>query len=418
MVVPSNVVFVWVGTNAGVPAGWSRDTAFDGKYVLGASVGGGGGATGGNATHAHTVVDHTHTSAATHLHTIVLNAASTFRLPAAGVGKPATTTHAHASFNSANNNTTLESTSVTLQGANNAPPYYEVIFIKSGGTDDVPNNAVAFLDNSTVPAGWTAYASGTNVFWKGAGTGAGAGGTGGSATHSHSESALTPHIHNQATHTHASVNSGATKTVGAAGGSTTLTIALGTHVHATSLNGGGSGDVGGINVTTQNANGQPPYKNLYAIQNTSGGELLTSTIIGLWTSTVGSIPTNWARVSGMDDYFLHNATNSGDIGGTGGANQHTHTADTHGHTGLSHNHTATIGSGSTIGFDDGIFTAVSDRDHTHTATVGNATPTYNNTIVTVNNNTSKDNYPPYVEVLFIKYTAPVISYNGQVMVFV
>lgn len=158
--IPANVIGIFdTGT---LPSGWTRYAAMDGNYLRGYS----DNATGGSATHTHTVTAAAVTSG---------NAAKI--LSDSGSGGAASTDLAH----------TLPATNTDLTAANNAPQYLEVIFAynSSGGDTTIPNGLIAMFD-TTLPGGWAAVSNSapwTNSFLKGAAT---YGGTGGANTdHNH-----------------------------------------------------------------------------------------------------------------------------------------------------------------------------------------------------------------------------------------
>lgn len=399
--VPADILFAWPNSVATIPTGYTRETSLDTKYVLGADASGDGGATGGQTTHTHSVTDHTHTSAATHNHTVGSLGGNTGQNTPFGTGAASSSTHTHTGGTSGSTSATVSTDSITLAAESNDPPYTEVIWIKSNGTNDVPSSAWAFYDDASLPTNW-AIQNG-NKFLKGAAASGDGGSTGGSLdSHSHTESGT--HTHTQAAHTHTGFNSGTA--VGSANyGGTGAAFSARLHTHSISFVSGGSGSTGSAQVTTQNSDGQPPFYKLAVIENQTGGDDLPTGVIGVWLGTAASIPEGWERVTAMDTYFLKGAANTGEIGNTGGADQHTHTADAHTHTGYTHTHTAnttdntTKPGGQTVGPAQ-----AAANGHGHSKTVSSETPTYNNTVVTIANNTSQTNYPEYVKGIFIKYT--------------
>src|SRR3990172_4317138 len=60
MIAP-NVIIIWPGTNASIPAGFSRETSLDDKYPKATADGVDPDVTGGTATHTHTSPAHAHT---------------------------------------------------------------------------------------------------------------------------------------------------------------------------------------------------------------------------------------------------------------------------------------------------------------------------------------------------------------------
>lgn len=373
MAVALGITLFHVGTNASVPTAFPRNTDFDGRYVLGAAASADGGATGGSATHSHP-------NASNHLHLITFSADGAGADATSGTIKLPKQAHTHAAFNSAN-------TAVVFGAASNDPPYREVIFVKSNGTSDVTNGLCAFYEDATLPTNWNELDGNggrpdyRNKFLKGAATGADAGASGGT---------LDAHSHNS-DHVHASVNSPISAgTVRAGGSATTFANA---HYHETSLL--------SASANVQNADGTPPYRKMMAIQNNTGGADTPNNLIGIWDLLLGDIPADWAEVTGQREKFLKTASGSGEIGTTGGADQHNHTCTAHNHIG------AEAGPSSTADIDDYPRDVnASSAGHVHGATIGNAT-------VTVANNTAKSNYPLYRTAIFIKYTKPPLSFFSR-----
>lgn len=368
MAIPQDITYVWPGTHASIPAGFVRNTTPDGKYVLGASIGNDGGSTGGSATHVHP-------NASTHSHTFAGGAGIGSTTVPIGIAKGMTTvTHAHASLAS-------NVTATTFGTASNDPPYHEVIYIKSSGTNDVPAGVGAWFDD-TLPTNWNESDGGgsrpdlRNLYLKGAGTGADSGATGGS---------LDAHGHTS-NHGHASKLSGkpSVTSLGPAN-SGTRSLATGLHTHAVTLN--------TASANVNNADGQPPYYKLVTAINETGGEDKPLNMIALWFLLETNIPSEWERFASIDDNFLKSASGVGEIGNTGGS-------DTHVHTCAAHNHGSTAGTGAGIvkeWFSPVI--SLSTQAHTHVWTIGNAT-------ISVPANVSKANYPSYVTGIFIKYVGP------------
>lgn len=410
MAVPANVVFIWTGTHAAIPAGWTRDTDFDEKYVVGADTGNDGGTTGGSATHTHTSPAHTHTQNS-HTHPVSLTTPATAAIPYSlgGITQIASAFHSH-SGTSASVTAVNQNATVTVNTASNDPPYYEVIFLKSNGTNDIADDMIGIWDTATPPANWQ-ECNGTSSspdlrgkFLQGAAAAGDAGGTGGSSdSHTHTTVA---HNHTQNSHTHGS----ATSNTGS--GSVLRSTAIGlpntnrlSHTHTFSL--------AAATATNQTAtptmssdDGQPKFKMYLFIQNQTGGDDLPDGIIGMWKSTAASIPANWSRFAALDDYFVYG--NSASIGDTGGSKTHGHTGVAHTHTQISHTHTiGKQGAASTSTYlQSGFFSlAHPTYKHTHSSNLVTGTVATNqNTNITVNDCTSEAAYPPYIEVIFIEHT--------------
>jgi len=409
MIVPENIIFVWSGSNGSIPTGWTRETSYDGKYVLGLSGGASVGDTGGAETHNHTVDDHTHTQNA-HNHGVSGGAGSGSENSPSTGSSMIIILHTHISRPSFNATAVNQNASVTLNATSNDPPYHEVIFIKSDGTNGFANSMIGFSDLGSLISGW-ALCDGTaptpdlrNKFLQGALAGSDAGGTGGSSdSHTHTETAT--HNHTQNSHTHTNRNSrpgnGATEK---RTGSTAPTKALATHRHLVAISTNTATNQVS-SVTLQNDDAQPTFRKLAIIQNNTGGDSLVHGLMGLWGSPVASIPNSWVQDSDMDGFFLKGANVLGEIADTGGGDQHTHTADAHTHTQDSHAHTGSGGAPTLVDNSGFGMTAsgVASNTHTHVWTVGGTVAVNQNTIVTVNNNTAESNFPPHIVSVFVKF---------------
>ena len=366
--VPESLIFMWQGSNASIPANWERETDLDG-YYLHAAIGDTAGTTGGSANHTHTESAHYHTfTAGASSGTITKDTGVELKKPCAEVN------HTHSSTNS---NTATE----TLATANNTPSYYTVIFIKPSDANraGVPADAWAFWDDdSTVATGWTADAAANSRLIKAAAAAADGGGTGGdNGSHTHSASAA---------HTHAAKNSASETGSNYRSGSDGAAA----HTHSVSLNSGSGAD-------TLSGTGFPAYDTLAIIENDTGGESLPSGLIGLYLGLIADIPANWSQKTITNGYDMLMGTGTiGNIGTTGGAR-------THGHTGQDHKHTPTAGAASAVvGVNTVGLSSKASAGHTHTWTIGDTTPTISDT-------TARQHYPSYIEVILLKYTAPVVT---------
>jgi hypothetical protein len=412
MAIPNLLIYLWAGADSGWPAGFSRYTALDSRYVRGANAGSGGGGTGGFATHNH--VDPGHTPVQnSHTHTFSGGATST----AENFGEIGTTlsskTHSHASATSAAATTTNNSAVATFSAVANDPPYLKLIFIQSDGTaTGIPNNAIAYTDQAST-TGWTTYASLANAYVLGSVAAAAGGGTGGAATHTHSSAAS--HTHTQNSHTHAATNSSsASATTGAGTSDGPVNMPQKSHRHSVTL-GATTGSNNSTSPTLDSANGEPPFVKLLPIQNTSGGFSFPTKHIALWAGSVASIPANFALCDGTGGTvdtrgkWIKGAASSGEIGTTGGATTHTHTGTCQptqaGHT---HTPTATDPSYVIIPNAPDIETYATDL-HTHTWTASTDTATNQSFALALTALSAGDHYPVYTDVLYIQYTAPITS---------
>ena len=408
MPVANNIIFPYLGTHAGIPTGYTRETTLDSKFIKGASSGNNPNSTGGAATHTHTspTSAHTHTLN-THNHTITLAAGSGSKETGSTAQNAIKFDHVHPTANTSSTaNGSLGATTVSYGAVSNNPPYVEVIYIKSQGTHDIPDDGVIIRNDSTTRTGFNVCdgTNGTtdlrNKYLKGAGTGANAGGTGGSTTNIHP---LT-HTHSVATHTHSSVTipavSSPTRYASGAAGNE---VANYTHDHSATPD-AATDVLDSVSVTCAETV-EPGYYKLYTIQNISGGYKVPDRgDIAIYLGTLASIPTGWKIVSSMYDKYLKVANTSGEIGNTGGSNTHTHTNNSHAHTG-SHSHTVpSVGHTSVYANSGGgsFFASAPPQAvvTTHTASSNSANTTYSSSTTSAD---SSSNEPEYVTVAFVEY---------------
>jgi hypothetical protein len=404
--VPQNVILFWFGANASIPAGWSRETSLDSKFIAGAADGVNPGGTGGSATHTHTVIDHTHTQNS-HTHSISL-ATHTPSLTGANTSGNVVTSHSHTASKS--HTATNQNASVTLDAASSEPTYRTAIFVKSAGTHDVPAGVVGLFNSNTPPTGWY-LCDGNNStpdmnakYVKGAAGSGDGNSTGGASTHTHTNTA---HNHTQDSHGNAETansNTGGSATYG----SSVSNGSQVNHYHVVTLT-GQTATNNTASVTINSANTEVVRRALAFVQNNTGG--LKNSLIGVWIGTLASIPTHWYLCNGsngtpdMRSYFVLGTT--GATGGTGGNNGHNHTATAHTHTQNAHTHTVSVGSasGDTAKYTSSSLTRPATTGHSHTGTDGGATATNQDTTVTVA--TTTDTRPAFYEVAFIQYIEPV-----------
>lgn len=381
----AGIIIAWVGTNASIPANWTRVTALDGRFVKQiATSSTAPGATGGATTHDHPYPQHS-----THTFTAHNHAGSWGNSPN-NVGQPlnsnntaqvngidANATHAHASSSvNAPSITTGNNSAVNTATAVNDPNHVTVIFIKAGGgVRDIPLNGVMWF-NGAAPTGFAVYAALANRLMKGAAGGADGGTSAGTTTHTH----VSP------SHNH-SLTAGHTHVVSLdAGGVDTLVnseITAGprsTHTHSLATSGGPSVEPTVDNNTETSDNGyfDPPWQKMRAIQKT-GSAGIVSRVIGMWDGALAAIPPDWKLCDGANGtpnlcqgLFVRAASTDGEVGNTGGVTTHTHVAGaghTHASSG-SHTHSVTtISSASLINpnltYGQSATFAVVPSTHTH-----------------------------------------------------
>lgn len=364
--VPSGVIIAWPSTNASIPTGYSRATAYDGRFVkMIATSGTNPGTTGGatshshssGGTHTHSVPDHTHASPTTslgtnHDTTDNSNGANVYTFPwNAGA-------HSHSLSIASAGGSTSGTASPDLASTITEPQYLTVIFIKSDGSKGVPANALGYF-NGAAPTNFSAYANGANNLWKGAAAAADGGGTGGTNSHTHTVNShshsTTPPAHGHAVSTGA-YNSGSHTSDGDNLQQNQAPGTTHTHTNANTPNGTAGGGTSGANTDTS-ASGDmtPAWYKVLTIQNTSGvTQPPPSGFIALWDGIIASIPTKWVICDGTggtpnlsNGKYTRGANGPGEVGATGGGS-HTHgssSGHTHSGDGSSHSH----GSGTTGG---------------------------------------------------------------------
>lgn len=415
MPIASGVIVAWPSTAASIPAGWTRETNLDSKYLRGAAAAANADLTSvfGTATHNHTSPAHTPIQNS-HTHTFSAGAnkgGTTVDADVLNVAK-ARQTHAHSSKTSNSATGTNNSVTITVDATSNDLSFVSAIFIKSDGTPTgIPNGAYAFFESDTLPTGWTRTAG--DAYLKGAAAAGDGGGTGGSNSHTHTSPA---HTHTQNPHSHASLASSASTqfNFGDSGGG--VSIALDAHDHDVSLN-NATPTNNSVTTTIDSASAEPVFKKINLIVNGLGSANLPDSVVAIWGGTHASIPTDWSRVTGMDGNFAKHANANGEsLVTTGGSATHNHTASSCQPTQVAHNHTSTANTtNGTAAFNNtgaGAAVTASTDTHTHTWTIGNTTATNQACAVTIDACSSEANYPVHAKVIFIKYTSPSLP-SGQ-----
>lgn len=418
--IPAGIILIWTGTHAGIPSGWSRETALDDKYpkAWGAVAPNN---IGGAASHTHTSPAHSHTMAS-HSHLVTTHGACN----QFGDG-PAGGTELQHGYHSHNNvpvagvsGGDLSSVTSTYDTFANDPAYYKVIFIKSATPAVFPTSAVCLYSGSSIPTNYY-ECNGSNStpdlrsrFLKGASTGANAGTTGGTTTNVH---ALT-HTHTESAHSHSHRIEGYASNGGIrgpGGGGNRLEYP---HTHTYTLNSNSAGSISGSVSLTTTETVEPAYKKLIALQKNASG-ILVKGIIGLWLGSTSSLPRGWVVCDGnnntkdMRDKFLKIGASTAEINATGGSNTHTHSAQGHTHTGGNHTHsgnnTDNHSSQMTQRTEGGSESVTDDSNAYHQInTVGYSTVSWNATNTTAN---SSDNQPAYRTVAYIQLDK--LTYGGS-----
>lgn len=338
MKIQNGVIFIWSGTHAGIPSGWSRVNALDdGIFPKGTAASTNPNTTGGATTHTHTSPTHTHTADA-HTHVITIAATTSTGTAASGSGQPSI--HSHTCPTSgAVSSFTCDSPAATYGAFSNNPPFYSVIYI-------TPTTSVGFIPAGVIGLADAAAPDGFNIcdgtlstpnlvdkYLNGATTGANAGTTGGSTTNTHTLS----HVH-VTSHGHAAVTTGtpSANTIATSGSGT---VPASNHTHSVTLPAPGSNNSSIDNVTlgASAETVEPAYTKLLAIQ-AAANSIIPKGIIAMWLGTLAAIPNGWILCDGtggtidMRDRHLKITGTVGAVGATGGSNTHTHAAQSHGHT--------------------------------------------------------------------------------------
>lgn len=417
MAVDANIIALFLGANASIPANWSRETALDGKHLKGLPDNTTNpGTTGGNATHTHTSPAHTHTITS---HTHQIGGASWTPNAVTASSGTATGIHSHGAGTSGAPSANTEGDgTVTLNATSNDPAYVTAIAIKSDGSTNFPNGCLLLYNNLVAPAGWS-LCDGNNgtvdlsaKYIKIAGAGADGNGTGGSNTHTHTNSA---HNHTYNSHTHAGTTA---NTAGSYGSSGSRTLAV-NHNH-TYTSGAATDTSTSDAVTIDTVALEPPYVTFAYIKNTSGSSSLVNGLIAIWIGLLANIPANWALCDGnagrpnlLVKFVRGTTTSIGDNGGNTAV--HAHTPSAHGHTHTGHVHAGSSnGPSATGGKVTGTGQRGANGSHTHTLTCDSVAPVIANATITLDAlaNTGLQ-LPEYYEVAYIQYTAPADTYQPR-----
>lgn len=409
VLIPRGIVFPWIGANASIPSDWARYTSLDGKYPKGAATGNPGGVSGGSPTHSHSSPAHSHTLNA-HTHTYDLSSGPTtgngMDPSASGAKEAISDTHTHfGNTSGAANGGTTSSDAITYGAVSNDPPYYTVIFIQAGLSSSIPDNMIGFYDaDPTSISNWykcdgnNSTPNLTDKHLKGAAPGADSGDTGGSTTNIHDIS----HTHTPTAHTHDSALSVVGN--GTIGGGGLANAVIYNHQHASTLDAVSQQINAHSGTLTTAETVEVLHKKLLALQKKTGG-LKFQGLIGLWPSTIASIPAGWSIYADMEGHYVKITNTLGDVLDAAGANTHTHAAQSHSHTGNgSHTHTGASAAHVNHG------SILSDASNSnHRVVAGSAHAVSNVSSVTANYasaNTTADsssNEPEYLTCIFIKF---------------
>lgn len=405
---PPNAIIPFDGNHADIPAGFTRETNFDGRFPKGTSSS--WGTTGGSDTHTHTAT-HTHTIEPHTHHFSVMAArdiASTHDMGPSGGQVEYNHSHYGNAYTAGTGTQTSGSTAANLVSStlNSVPPYYEVIFIKSVGYSLIPINGMVFSVGSR--AGMTFHSASANKFLRGAATAADAGGTGGASTHYHTQT----HTHTANPHSHSYGYTQSDTGRGEDG------------MSSPGLAGGGHGHTFGVSTATQNMNSDStnsstsstiPYNKTIQHYKASSNIIVRVGDIVMTTETTN--PIGWITCDGTDGtpdlvgfYIQNNAT----AGTVSGSNTHNHTV-THGHTASGthyHNHDQYSSYTTTIGGHNGSGrTGLTNHRH-EIYNPGSTAANYSSTVAT---STTESNEPAYIQVKFIQATQTAIFFGAPLV---
>lgn len=410
--IPADMILGWPGTAASIPSGWTRITTLDGVFPRGTSGTGAPVATGGTASHSHTLPGHSHSIGA-HSHGLGGSTgssdSSTTSARFNGASQPQASqphTHTRPGSTGSHGGGSSSSTAPGTSTANNAPPARDVIWIKSDGAQaSYPVGILGWATESV--SGWTDDATSAGRFLKGAPAAGNGGATSGAATHTHSVNA---HTHNGISHDHSigstSLSNPSSSVDAGYGSSSPRWLPRHTHpMDVISASTGNTNSVGGG--TSSAVNLEPPNRRLRVLRNTGGGT--QTRIIGLYQGTVAALNPLLTLCNGaggtpdMRTYFAREK-GSDSVNSTGGTSAHTHTTGTHTHDIAGHSHDTNVGTSNTGSFERPSFGDLGDSPTTgHTHSSGNtasASPGVSSSGSGTTNSVS--HIPPYREVHFVR----------------
>lgn len=409
------VIIPFDGNEVDIPDGFERESGLDDKFpkAWGSES---PNTSGGSATHTHTSPAHTH-NISSHTHSIQTssnNHTSGNEGTGSQIDGMRRGTHSHSGTITTQANVNVQSVAVTYSAQSNAPPFYEVIFIKSIGQNHVPKDVIVLSDrNEHLDFHRCDGNNGTpdlrNRYLKGADSDDDAGDMAGSNQNYHS-----------ITHTHTCAH-GHTGITGNPSPSGTQVDdddagadhGLGTHQHPITLNVSTPTSSSNSDIGPQSEIVEPAYKKLLAYKNQNETpKALQIGMIAMWLGDAGEIPAGWVLCDGnngtpdLRDKFIKIAANASEVGNTGGSNTHTHAAQSHTHTVPSHNHTGSVSAPAGQRRRDGstsqVYWTTQSNPHTLTS-VGNNNANLESSTTTAN---SASNEPEYVTVVYIQFLHP------------
>jgi hypothetical protein len=410
--IPDDLILGWPGTAGTIPSGWSRVTALDGIYPRGSSGTGAPSATGGTTSHSHTTPSHTHAIGA-HNHSVTgstgTSNASTTSARFNGASQPqADQPHSHArpSATGTGGGGNSGSASPGTNSVNNVPLSRDVIWIASNGAQVAYPVGVLGWSAESV-SGWTADATSSGRFLKGAAAAGNGGASSGAATHTHS---VASHTHTGITHDHSIGSTGLSNPASSqeAGTGSQTPRWLPRHTHPMDVSSAGTGSLNSAGGgTTGDSTLEPPHRRLRVLRNTAGG--IQTRIIGLYTGTVAGLDPLLTLCDGrsgtpdMRGQFARDA-GSDSVNSTGGAATHSHSVPSHGHSIPSHTHNLSVLASTSSSYEapsSGDLGSSPTTGHTHSTAPTNDTTPSTGTGGTGSTN-AVSHIPPYREVHFVR----------------
>jgi len=411
--IPADMILAWPSTIASIPSGWTRVAALDGFYPRGATGTGAPSATGGTASHSHSMAtSHGHTIGA-HSHSVGGNTgtsnSSTTSARFNGASQPqADQPHSHTRPSATGVRDAFLSGLATpaTNSANNLPSTREVIWIESDGSQaNYPTGVLGWATESV--SGWDTDAPSSGRYLRGAAAAGNGGASTGTATHTHTVAA---HTHDGFIHAHSLSNTSLSNPVSSqeAGFGSSSPRWLPRHNHPMTVTNADSGDLSSASGgATSAASLDPPNRRLRTLVNSGGGT--QTRIIGLYLGTVAALDpllTLCDGNSGTPDMRTWFARDVGadSVNSTGGSSSHTHTAGSHTHGMGSHSHDTNVAVSGTGSFERPTSGDLGDSPttgHTHTSgNSGSATPgiASNGSGTT----TSASHVPVYKEAHFVR----------------
>lgn len=409
--IPADLILGWPGTAASIPSGWTRVTALDDRYPMGASTTAAPTATGGTSSHTHTTPNHAHVIGA-HSHSLGGNtgtsnsSTTSARYNNAGITQ-ANQPHYHVrpsathSYPAGNSGSSAPGT----DAEDNIPPTWTVIWIESDGAQAAyPAGVLGWATESV--SGWTDDGDSAGRFLRGAPAAGNGGSSSGASTHTH---AVSSHSHTGFSHSHTLNNTSTSVPLGVDAGSGVSTPRwLPRHTHpmtSTSVGIGNLVSAGGG--TTGSGTLEPPNRRLRVLRNTGGGT--QTRIIGLYLGAAGDLDPLLTLCDGnngtpdMRTYFARD-DGSDSVNSIGGSSTHTHSVPTHAHSIGAHQHDTNVGVSGTGSYEAPSFGDLGDSPTTgHTHSSGNTALTTPSISSTGSGTSGSGNHiPPYREAHFVR----------------